>query len=100
MYTCPHCHDLSVSALSQFSAPFDGRAKCPTCGAILKVARSPLNFLFPAYILLSISAERLAGIDLETTSVTGLVAACIVGLLQCRAVRYEVAEVAVPPRSP
>lgn len=90
MYTCPNCQDLSVSALSQFSPPFDGRTKCPTCGAILKIRRSPLNFLFPAYILLTAPVERLTGIDLGTTSVTGLVAALIVALLQWREVCYEV----------
>jgi predicted RNA-binding Zn-ribbon protein involved in translation (DUF1610 family) len=51
MYRCPHCGDLSISGASQFSPPFNGRVKCPTCGTELKVKQKTSNFILPIYLI-------------------------------------------------
>jgi phage FluMu protein Com len=58
MYRCPHCGDLSVSAATQFSPPFDGRTKCPTCKVELKVKMKLSNFVLALYLF----ARALLGI--------------------------------------
>lgn len=52
MYRCPHCGNLSISATSAalFKPPFDGRAKCPTCGAQLRIKLTVFSFLLPVYL--------------------------------------------------
>ena len=50
MYRCPHCRDLSISWRAQFSPPFDGRTKCPSCGAELKIKLKVSNLLLAIYL--------------------------------------------------
>ncbi len=50
MYRCPHCRDLSISWRAQFSPPFDGRTKCPSCGSELKIKFKASNLLVAVYL--------------------------------------------------
>jgi hypothetical protein len=89
MYRCPHCGDLSVSGATQFSPPFNGRTKCPTCHTELKVKLSVWNFLFPLYFLTRAGLGFVFHIHLDLSLFGETVAGFIIAFLQIRFSSYE-----------
>jgi len=52
MVRCPHCGNLPISmrTAALFEPPFDGRAKCPVCGAQSRIKLTVSSFLLPMYL--------------------------------------------------
>jgi len=89
MYRCPHCGDLSISGATQFSPPFDGRVKCPTCGAELKVKITLANFILPAYLMSRSLMGLLFHIHIDLDVFWEMTIVLILAFLQIRLSTYE-----------
>lgn len=94
MYRCPHCRDLSISWRAQFSSPFDGRTKCPSCGTEVKIKLKPSNLPLAIYL----GGRGLAGLLFDIRFDAGLFweiwIVLVVAFFQVRLSEYE--EVASP----
>jgi predicted RNA-binding Zn-ribbon protein involved in translation (DUF1610 family) len=88
MYRCPRCGDLSISGATQFSPPFDGRTKCPTCGAELKVKHKSSNFILPLYLIGRSTLSLLFGIRFELDFVWDTLILVTLLFIQIRFIAY------------
>ena len=89
MYTCPHCGDLSISAVTQLSPPFNGRAKCPTCGTEVKVKQKASNYILPIYFLGRSVLSLLFGVRFDVGWFWEMAILVILAFLQVRFSSYE-----------
>jgi hypothetical protein len=89
MYRCPHCKNLSISALSQLSPPFNGVTTCPACKSEVKVKRKFTNFLVAIYFVASIIASKFFGLREFVSSFNGLAILIAGAFFQIRFVEYE-----------
>jgi len=87
MYRCPNCKDLSISAISQLSPPFNGHTKCPTCGSEVKVKHKASNYLIFIFAL-TYAILGSNGIRLDITTV--LIMLAIVAAVQIRLTEYVI----------
>lgn len=78
MYTCPNCGKLTISGLTQFSPPFDGKTCCPHCKAAVKVKQQFSNFLMPAYLFIRPALSLLFGIRFDLTMSSELLIIAVV----------------------
>jgi predicted RNA-binding Zn-ribbon protein involved in translation (DUF1610 family) len=89
MYRCPHCGDLSISGASQFSPPFNGRVKCPTCGTELKVKWKASNFILPIYFIGRSALSFLFGVRFDAGLFWEVAIVVTLAFLQIRLSSYE-----------
>lgn len=89
MYRCPHCSDLSISGATQLSPPFDGRVKCSTCAAELKVKIKLTNFILPAYFMSRSLMGLLFHIHIDLDIFWEMTIVLILAFLQIRLSTYE-----------
>lgn len=89
MYRCPHCGDLAISGATQFSPPFNGRVKCPTCGTELKIKRKVSNFILPIYFAGRAALSLLFGLRFDGGFFWEMMFAVILAFIQIRFSSYE-----------
>jgi len=92
MYRCPHCKKLTISGLTQFYPPFDGRVQCSNCHAEVKVKKKFTNFLVPIYILIRAFSGLIFGIRPNLSFFTELTLLLFVCFIQVRFISYEVVQ--------
>ncbi|WP_159703835.1 hypothetical protein [Massilia sp. 9I] len=80
---------MSISAASQFSPPFNGRVKCPTCGSELKVRQKLTNFILPIYLLGRVALSQLFGLRFDAGMFWEMLILLALGFVQIRFIAYK-----------